>query len=567
MLGRPALSFSDNPAFARLVVGAIGARRIVVLCGAGVTADAGLPTWPLLLARIAKQRAGRRDALAPLVPANEADLARAAGLLLRRPGRGRSPDYAAVAAALYDDQPPLPSTYLAQRVVDLVAARGERTIALATTNYDDLLEAAARTSGLVPEPCSLDGAGPWWEAFARPVDPVLPVYHLHGYLGRDPEAVLGPIVVTEDQFHREGARVQADLRRMIVEADLVLCVGVSLTDANLVGALASLPPPDDPGADPPHAGKVFVVSVAGPVADSANPAQAERYAAERGAYLHEVFGVDVVPLNGYGQVGQLMIELELAVSEPERYLGADGDTGLRYGFRLARGLAAAYRAVGWPADGSAPSGEQLVAASDALDGVLRSIRPHLAQIVLRSDHESLLALGDDLRSAPDLRTHVEREGLGLFLWMPTPFTPHVPRSPRSYSLQLVAASTHAHRAYWSFRRKPIAVNAYSADPAAQAVFSGQPVVAAATPGDDPRLWRTVVAVPLSAVPAPDGGSTIALGAVVLASDRDLPTSEEAASGRPTGERVAGVAYLSPAEVAEYCRIVLDGVSTLLAPPP
>jgi hypothetical protein len=567
VLGKPALSFSDNPAFARLVAGTIRAQRIVVLCGAGVTADAGLPTWPLLLTRIAKQRAARRDALAPLVPANEADLARAAGLLLRRPGRGRSPDYAAVAAALYDDQPPLPSTYLAQRIIDFVAARGPRTIALATTNYDDLLEAAARASELRPQPCSLDGAEPWWEAFARPVDPWLPIYHLHGYLGRDPEAVLGPIVVTEDQFHREGARVQAHLRRMIVEADLVLCVGVGLTDANLVGALASLPPADDPAGDPGHAGKVFVVSVAGPVADSANPAQAERYAAERGAYLHDVFGVDVVPLNGYGQVGQLMIELELAVSEPERYLEADGATGLRYGFRLAQGLEAAYRAVGWPTDGSAPTGEQLAAASDALDGVLRSIRPDLAQVVLRSEHEALLALGEDLRSAPDLQTHVGREGLGLFLWMPTPFTPHGHPSPRGYSLQLVAASTHAHRAYWSFRRKPIAVNAYSVDPAARAAFSGQPVVAPAPSGDEPGLWRTVVAVPLSAVPAPGRGSTIALGAVVLASDRGLPTAEEGVAGPLADERLAGVAYLSPAEVAEYCRIVLDGVSALLAPPP
>jgi len=255
------------------------------------------------------------------------------------------------------------------------------------------------------------------------------------------------------------------------------------------------------------------------------------------------------------------------VSEPERYLEADGGTGLRYGFRLAQGLEVAYRAVGWPADGSAPTGEQLAAASDALDGVLRSIRPDLAQVVLRSEHEGLLALGEDLRSAPDLQTHVGREGLGLFLWMPTPFTPHGHPSPRSYSLQLVAASTHAHRAYWSFRRKPIAVNAYAADPAAQAAFGGQPVVAPGPFVDEPGLWRSVVAVPLSAVPAPDRGSTIALGAVVLASDRDLPTSEEGVTGPLVDERLAAVAYLSPAEVAEYCRIVLEGVSALLAPPP
>lgn len=552
MLGRPALSLTENPALARLVDGVIAARRIVILCGAGVTADAGLPTWPLLLARIAQQRAARDDALAPLVPANEADLARAAGLLLRRPGRGRSPDYAAVAAALYDDQPPLPSTYLAQRIVDLVAARGDRSIALATTNYDDLLEAAARTSGLRPVPCALDDAGPWWDAFAAPADPVLPIHHLHGYLGRDPEAVLGPIVVTEDQFHREGARVQADLRRMMAEADLVLCVGLGLTDPNLVGALAA--------ADPEHAGRVFVVSVAGAVADSATPAQAERYAAERGAYLHDVFGVEVVPLDGYGQVGQLMIELELAVSEPDRYRDPDPATGLRHRFRLARALEVAHRAVGWPVDGSEPSGAQLAAASDALDGVLRAIRPRLDAVVLRSGAESLLALGDDLPDVPDLAAHLAGEGLGLFLWMPPPFRPDGPPAPGRDGLRLVAASAYSHRAYWSFRRKPLAVNAYATDPAARAVFSGQPVVAPVAAGDETGPWRTLVAVPLTAVPAPDRGSTVGLGAVVLASDRSLPPP-----GARADARSAGVAHLAPAQVATACRIVVDAMSALLAP--
>jgi len=566
VLGRPALSFSNNPAFRRLVDGTVQARRIVILCGAGATADAGLPTWHLLLSRIAKQRAGRRDKLAPLVPANEADLARAAGLLLRRGGRGRrrvTPDYAAVATALYDEQPPLPSTYLAQRIIDFVAARGERTVALATTNYDDLLEAAAQTSGFQPVPLSLAGAEPWWEAFEQPADPLLPIYHLHGYLGREPELVLSPIVITEDQFYREGGKVQADLRRMIIEADLVLCVGVSLTDANLVGALASLP--DDPTGTP-HASKVFVVSVAGPVADSATPAQAERYTAERASYLHEVFGVDVVPLNSYGQVGQLMIELELAVSQPVAYQRTDAGHGIRYGFRLARALEAAYGAVGWPTDGSEPSGDSLAEASDALDTVLESIRLDLCRLVLRSEHECLLDLGERLRSAPDLQAHFSGEGFGLFLWMPTIFEPHGQESPRAYCLQLVAASAYTHRGFWSFRRKPIGVNAYASETAAKAAFVGQPVIEPVTVSNEPRLWRTNIAVPLSAVPVDGHGSTVALGAVVLASDRWLPTSNEVDRGQLDDERFAAVSYLAPNQRAEYCQIILDGMTPLLTSP-
>jgi hypothetical protein len=567
VLGSPALSFSNNEGFRRLVESAIEARRIVILCGAGVTADAGLPTWPLLLSRIAKQRAGRRDKLAPLVPANEADLARAAGLLLRRKGRGRSsPDYAVVSSALYDDQPPLPSTYLAQGIVDLVAGRGARSVALATTNYDDLLEVAAQTSGFEAVPCSLADPETWWDAFAGPPNPTrptyrLPIYHLHGYLGRDPELMLHPIVITEDQFYREGGHVQAELRRMIVKADLVLCVGLSVTDANLVGALASLPRPD--AKAPPHASKVYVVSVADQVAESLSPTQAERYTAERASYLHDVFGVDVVPLNSHAQVGQLMIELELALSQPDEYLRPPPGQSLRYGHRLARGLATAYRSVGWPTDGSDPGGEALAGASDALSEVLDEIRPALCRLVLRSGHDCLLEMSDGPRSASDLRAHFDQEGLGLFLWMPTLFQPRADESPRAYTLQLVAASAYAHRSFWSFRRKPIAVNAYASESAAKAAFSGQPVIEPTTTSNEPRLWKANIAVPLRAVPVDGTGSTVALGAVVLASDRILPTPNELETNDLADDRFAAIAYLSPSQEAEYCRIILSGVTRLL----
>ncbi len=537
MLGRPALSCTHQPAFRRLVERAIGARRIVLLCGAGVTVDAGLPTWPELLDRLAADRVARGDPLARLVPLNEPDPGRAAGLLLRRREGVLVPDYAAVAAALYGGGRPPPSTFLAQRLIGLVAARGHRAIAVATTNFDDSLERAAAVAGYVPRPCTLDDADAWWAALATPADPVLPVHHLHGFLGRD--RVLGPVVLAEDQFHRQGERVRAELARMAREADLVVAIGTGLADPDLVGALAALR--GTPSAP------VVAVTVPGPVAGATGVVEAERYTAERAAYLHDVLGVDVVTVAGPAQVGQLVVELELALSEPQRYL-APGP-GIRHGHRLARALATAHAAVGWPVDGSEPTGPALQAGSDALQGVLDAVRPALDAVVLDCGHDELLA-GE---ATTDLTAHVAGEHLALALWMPAlarPGASHAPQRPR---LHLVASSAVVPR---TARGRPsLAVDAAATSPAAMAAHRGQPVIGPGPPVPVPGgPVRTEIAIPLDVLPAGEE-ATVALGVVVVGSDR-------ARDGAPR----AGIALLSPGEAAAWCRIVLDAVAGLLAGP-
>jgi len=556
MLGRPALSFAANKTFKALVERSIDANSITILCGAGVSIGAGLPSWRVLINEIAKRRASKGDRLAKLVPTSETDLLRAAGLLIRRRDAGSTePDYALISGALYNENRLFTANYLPQQIARFAGSKATK-IAIATTNFDDAIELALKKLDFEVVSCSLESKiDDWWDGFETPDRVVFHVLHLHGYLGRDDNsAPLLPLILTEDSFRRYGANVQAEIAKIIARSDLVLGLGLSLTDPNLIGPLTE-------SSDSSH---VFLTNVAGRL-EGVNPDDAEELALERGRYLSDLFGIEVVSLNSYGQLSQLMMELELAMSHPGAYLSESPRHCARYGYRLSRCLKRAYPLIGWPADSDEPHDDSLERASEALHSLLQDLRPRLTELVLEHNDRDLRALGRTLNSrGQDLESHLAGEGLALFLWLPTLFRPH-DKVQRHYRLQLVGSSAYSHREYWSFRREPVEVNAYALSTQAKAAFSGQPLVEATEREFEPRLWKTNVAIPLTVI-TPDGESSVACGSIVLTSDRGLLPDTASVQDRASPSRAA-VSYLSTSFTAEYCRIIAEQAAGFLGEGP
>jgi hypothetical protein len=556
MLGRPALSFEANKTFKALVERSINAKSITILCGAGVSIGAGLPTWRGLINEIARRRASEGDKLAELVPTTEVDLLRAAGLLIRGRDVGhREPDYATISAALYAENRGFTASYLPQQIARFAGSQATR-IAIATTNLDDVVELALKKVTFDVISCSLQTRlEEWWQGFEAPDPAVFHVLHLHGYLARDDNsAPLLPLILTEDSFRKHGADVQAEIAKIIERSELVLGLGLSLTDPNLIGPLTE-------SEDNAH---VFLTNVAGRL-EGATPDQAEELALERGRYLSDLFGIEVVSLNSYGQLSQLMMELELAMSHPNAYLSDSSRHCARYGYRLSRTLKRAYPLIGWPADRDEPYEHSLEKASDSLFGLLQELRPRLTELVLDHNDRDLRALGKVLNAGSrDLESHLEGEGLALFLWLPTHFRPHE-KVQRHYRLQLVGSSAYTHRDYWSFRREPVEVNAYARSSQAKAAFTGQPLVEPADREFEPRLWKTNVAIPLTVV-TPDGESSVACGSIVLTSDRSLLPDPASSEDHSSPSRAA-VSYLGTSLTAEYCRLIAEQAANFLGGQP
>lgn len=442
-----------------------------------------------------------------MLRADREDLTRAAGLLLRHEAE-KEPEYASVAMALYGNQPDLPASYLARHIAALAAVMPSR-LAIATTNFDDILETSLAESFPEVVTCSLESADRWWEAFFAPNEPVFHVLHLHGALGRQGtgDRVYPPLVLTEDAFNRFGKQVQDEVARILEESSAVIAVGLSLTDPNLIGPLSERAHAENEG--------VFMVSV--PTAHrELDAAEALEYAEVRERYLTESFGIQIVPLNSYSQMHQLFIELEIAISTAEKYFASSPATGTRYGFRLNRCLRAAYKSLGYSPTAKKPSQQALRKASDQLYLLLPGVRSELGRLVRKStDRRSSILL----KSCERIRDHIDDEGLGLFLWLPRRFDPLEEDTQRRHELQLVAASAYSHREQWSFERT-VEVSAYGEVTAQRAAFTGQPIFEDADQVYEPRVWLSNAAVPLTLYDK-QTDSVVTAGVVVLSSNKPM----------------------------------------------
>lgn len=287
----------------------IAAHRgpIALFAGAGVSMEAGLPSWSQLLwgllEDVAHDLDGEQRRRWLEATLGEGPLAAAAIARSLHP-EGEREFVRALRAALYRDGRPrdyVPGA-LAGQIAGLKRQLGPR-LRLLTANYDGLLETALDELGL--EPASYVRAVPEPEGRAA-------VWHLHGRImrgasGRGGWLREGGVVLSESDYARStyGTWPQAFVAQQLREA-LCVFVGMSMTDPNFVRWLSR----HGGGGDHEHA--VVFVRQAAPELDDAVRRKLEASASARWSR----YGVRPVWANYYGEVAQMLHEVGLRLGRP-----------------------------------------------------------------------------------------------------------------------------------------------------------------------------------------------------------------------------------------------------------
>lgn len=240
---------------AKRIADGIRSCEVAPLIGAGLSLDAGVPTWSRLVDRLIN--AWQRWDESPsrrLSPDNYVRLIRRGfpsdmsviSYLRRRVDEldGPAAFGQVLHSALYSDPARAELTTPAPRDVHrhLVALFHEEPGRIWTTNYDDLLEEAGRDLGL-----RVSTVDPNRRRITRKPS----VAHLHGFLAPPDRAAGHPspaesaVVLAEDDYHHVVGDVigwtNRELFRLFDEYS-VLIVGMSLDDPNVRRVLASIPP-------------------------------------------------------------------------------------------------------------------------------------------------------------------------------------------------------------------------------------------------------------------------------------------------------------------------------------
>ncbi len=326
--------------------------------------------------------------------------------------------------------------------------------------------------------------------------------------------------------------------------NIVILVGVSLTDPNLIGPLSERESNNN----------IFALSVSD-VVPGLTESQSSDYYDELESYLEQAFKVQIVRLSSYSQMAETFVELEAASYSHGEYISSDPDTSIRYGYRLARSLKKAYSAVGYPDIGTEPDFDALNEASVLLHDQIPLIKQRLLYLLEHQNSSELRLMLEHLsRARVSLQDHVLSEGMALFLWLPPQFDFADKTRGRDLSLRLVACSAHVHREYWSFER-PVKIGSQEKGTAARVVFTGRSIFESDDPGRDPWLWSANMTVPLS-LQDPLSDLYVSVGALTLATQRRLEV--EAGRDRST------LALLDPQRRSEFLQFLADHGALLFA---
>lgn len=276
-------------------------EQITMFVGAGVSAEAELPSWERLVRILLADTeiaAGLSDedrrlwiaatiAQGPLAAAAIARAQHADDLAFRR----------ALRSALYGDR--TPSSYLpgalGGQIAELKRCLGAR-LRIVTANYDGLLERALAEADLEPASYVRNQGEPEGKAA---------VWHLHGRLMRNPVdsnwVRVGRLVLTEgDYAESTNARWPQDFVAGCLADSLCLFVGLSMTDPNFIRWLYRYS-----DGERQHLA-VFVRQA------SRAPNQAVRSSLERSAAARwKLAGVKPIWSNYYGEVAQFVHEIGL----------------------------------------------------------------------------------------------------------------------------------------------------------------------------------------------------------------------------------------------------------------
>lgn len=221
---------------ADLIEQAATSAKLTLLVGAGASMEAGLPSWEQLLEKLLLRAALERGVLDI-----GDDRARERWVL-----EGRRDGYLGAAALvdalagtdrdawlkheLYEPKAGAEAYYPGpiSREIARLADAYESDLRILTLNYDDLIEQALR-----------DYSGAMAHAIATEDHQVpagaVPVYHLHGYLGRDGRPS-GELVLSEADYQRmqlTSSWQEALVRTAFMDSAFVF-VGTSLLDPNMI---------------------------------------------------------------------------------------------------------------------------------------------------------------------------------------------------------------------------------------------------------------------------------------------------------------------------------------------
>lgn len=477
----PALSFSAHASLRDLFDELRESDQPVTLVlGAGVSLDAGLPTWSGLVANIASQI--QEDRWHGPVREDPSDPMRKAEAVLQMAvERKPATRSGVIRTALYPPGAlPTPGP-LADAIARLILTL-RRRVSVVTTNFDTLLEQALEaldpsvaviSHSMDSRPMAVDGDA-------------IEVLHLHGLIPAQKDDVAGPIVLTESEFLEHGRRAQSYIEDAL-KSSLVIFVGVSLSDPNLVGPLWRLKEQATAEYRPP-----FIVTVTSIPPGAENPDNSRAYVIKSGAYLEAELHVRTIFLKSFAQIPQLFHEMVLSLRE-EQYFDTATGVGLRYGQRLSRTLDKIHVALDCGGTDDMPSKEGAARLTELLHGKLYGpggLAGNLSELVdtmLTSRHPGVAQLAD--KYAKDLRA----EKYGLFLWIRS--RAQAARAAE-FELRLMGTSVYTHTEPWSLDRVA-PIEQYSRHVAARACYRGQTLWRQLYDSREWQLWRSCLAVPFN----------------------------------------------------------------------
>jgi hypothetical protein len=548
-----ALSFEQQP-YLKLLFDHVRdtSLPLTIVAGAGVSINAGLPTWPDLIKHMAERV--EDEGFRKIVTQDGMDPMRKAEIILAlaKAGDRRFREDELIRDALYPQSFESVPGALASSIARLVATR-RGNVRLLTTNFDTMLKDALRDY-MADEDIqlfSIEQVEQWQQW------PGVGVLHLHGAVLLRTETERGdgriePIVLSESQFLKYGEQVRAAIAGTLHGA-CALFVGLSVADPNLVGPLYA-------SRDEPGEGLRFTLTVPSRISGVADGKEAARYAIASARYFEDELGLKPIFLKSYTQLNQVVSDLALAVCEPKRYPHRTKAQSLHYGNRLAKVLDDCYRTVGCTTKQLAPAGQ---VATQALSNRL---------------HKALEA--GPLKLMRDLcRVHEDHdiggadgENFALFLWLRTR---QGKQNGGRYSLSLVGSSAYAHRDEWFVARREAEIGSDSQLAVAQSVFYGNVQV---DPAPDPP-WQGVVAIPIEATSKIYSGKIngmpldiLTVGTLALHSTYRITTIGRSKAnttalpkGLAAGERVSLVSKMKSDSVNELLLALTDAANAVLWP--
>jgi hypothetical protein len=212
--------------------------ELTLVCGAGVSKDAGTPTWPVLLNELLSSLIRRKLPDAPPAPEDHKKLASlyqqffspSPLVVAQYLKNGLGADFLEnVRNTLYAQSPK--SSELLEAIIDMCRPQRSRQSvhSIITFNFDDLIEHNLHKHRICHKAISAEGQ--------RADRSELPIYHVHGYLPRDGHInETHAIVFSEDAYHSQFIDPFSWSNMVQLNhfgQSICLFVGLSMGDPNL----------------------------------------------------------------------------------------------------------------------------------------------------------------------------------------------------------------------------------------------------------------------------------------------------------------------------------------------